>query len=267
VADFEQDTAVHPRADGAFDCEIAGDWWVVAGPNGGYLAAIVARALEAAADGASRPLRSLTVHFLRAPEVGRARVEVVVERRGRTVTFAGAHLIQDERPCARAIAVLADVRTGYELEHAAPPAVPAPEEIAAAADRPDAPPVARQLDFRPALTGRGERALTGGWMRLRRDAALDTALLVALCDFWLPAVFSVTPEPIGVPTLELTVHVRARPALERDWVLGRFATRTARHGLLEEDGELWSRSGVLLAQSRQLALSLPGGPPQGASGS
>lgn len=249
---------MHPRADGSFDCDIAEDWWVVAGPNGGYVAAIVARALLAAAGGPTRPLRSLTVHYLRAPSPGPARVEVDVERQGRTVSFAGARLVQDQRPCALALAVLADGRDGLELEHASSPEVAPPEEISAVTDRPDPPPVAQQLDFRPALKGPGDRALTGGWLRLRRKASLDAALLVALCDFWLPAVFAVTKQPIAVPTLELTVHVRARVPLESDWVLGRFATRTARDGLLEEEGELWSRDGVLLAQSRQLAIPLPG---------
>jgi acyl-CoA thioesterase len=249
VADFEHDTAVRSRGDGSFDCFIAEDWWVIAGPNGGYVAAIVARALEAAADGAERPLRSLTVHYLRAPSAGPARVEVELERRAR--------LVQAERPCALVLAVLADSREGLELEHAAPPAVAPPEEVDEASTRPDPPAVAQQLRFRPVLEGGGE-ALTGGWLRLRREAPLDAALLVALCDFWLPAAFTVAREPIAVPTLELTVHLRARLPLESDWVLGRFVTRTAREGLLEEDAELWSRDGTLLAQSRQLALSLGG---------
>ena len=256
MADFEQDTAVHPGDQGGYECHIAEDWWVVAGPNGGYVAAILARALLADAGGVARPLRSLTVHFLRAPSAGPARVEVQMERQGRTVSFASARLVQDGRPCALALAVLADAREGPELEHAAPPQVAAPEEIDAVSDRPDPPTVAHQLDFRPALAGENGRALTGGWLRLRREAPLDAALLVALCDFWLPALFTVSSERIAVPTLELTVHVRARVPLESDWVLGRFATRTVRDGLLEEDGELWSRDGLLLAQSRQLALAL-----------
>jgi acyl-CoA thioesterase len=262
VGDFERDTAVQSRGNGSFDCFIAEDWWVVAGPNGGYLAAIVARALLAA-DGAGRPLRSLTVHYLRAPSAGPARVEVELERRGRTVTFASARLVQAERTCALALTVLADSREGLELEHAAPPAVAPPEELDEASNRPDPPPVARQLRFRPALDGGAGEALTGGWLRLRRDAPLDAALLVALCDFWLPAAFTVAREPIAVPTLELTVHLRALLPLESDWVLGRFVTRTAREGLLEEDAELWSRDGTLLAQSRQLALSLGGSPGAG----
>jgi hypothetical protein len=43
-----------------------------------------------------------------------------------------------------------------------------------------------------------------------------------------------------------------------DFVLGRFRTRTVAEGFLEEDGELWTTTGVLLAQSRQLAIMLPG---------
>jgi len=63
---------------------------------------------------------------------------------------------------------------------------------------------------------------------------------------------------MGVPTVDLTVHVRATlptphvgPA---DHVLMIFRTREVRDGFLEEDGEIWSRDGVLLAQCRQLAV-------------
>ena len=38
-------------------------------------------------------------------------------------------------------------------------------------------------------------------------------------------------------------------------MLGRYVTRTASEGLLEEDAELFDTGGNLLAQSRQLALA------------
>ena len=60
------------------------------------------------------------------------------------------------------------------------------------------------------------------------------------------------------PTVDLTIHFRGplpQPAAEPgERVLAVFRTRLAREGFLEEDGELWSRDGVLLAHSRQLAL-------------
>jgi acyl-CoA thioesterase len=46
----------------------------------------------------------------------------------------------------------------------------------------------------------------------------------------------------------------ARP---EDYVLASFRTNVVAEGFLEEDGEIWTREGVLLAQSRQLAAVLP----------
>ena len=54
------------------------------------------------------------------------------------------------------------------------------------------------------------------------------------------------------PTLELTVHVRARPA--PGWLKVRHVTRNVAGGMFEEDCEVWDSAGRLVAQSRQLAL-------------
>lgn len=256
MGDFGADTAVHPRSDGTLECAISPDWWVLNGPNGGYVAAILVRALEAAAGADARPLRSLTVHYLRAPVERSGSLEVSVEREGRSVSFVQARLLQDGRVCAVAMAVLADGREGISLEHAAAPEVAPPEELPEPPPRPQVPPFAERFEYRSAFSGGGNAALAGGWLRLRRPHPLDAALLVALCDAWIPPIFTVTREPVRVPTLELTVHVRAGEPLPADWALARFVTQTARDGLLEESGEIWSRDGRLLAQSRQLALVL-----------
>jgi acyl-CoA thioesterase len=57
-----------------------------------------------------------------------------------------------------------------------------------------------------------------------------------------------------VSTIDLTIHFRAKLPLPADWLLVRFESRLARDGFIEEDGELWTTDGRLIAHSRQLAL-------------
>ncbi len=255
MGSFDHDTAVTPIDWSRFECTVDPSWWVTTGPNGGYLAAIVVRALEARFDTGDRPLRSLTVHYMRAPEPGPAEVEVLPEREGRNVTFVRVHMSQDGRAFATALAVLARPAEGFEMDAAVAPEVVAPDSIEPLALSDEAPPFAGHFEFRPALRPDEGEALTGGWLRLLEDRELDAALVAALCDSWFPAIFAVAHRPMAVPTLELTVHLRRPLPRPGDWVLGRYVTRTASEGLLEEDAELFDTGGNLLAQSRQLALA------------
>jgi acyl-CoA thioesterase len=259
MGDFERDTAVRARGDGIFDCDLRSDWWVVLGPNGGYLGAVVVRALSADPELGPRPLRSITLHYLGPPRAGPAEVHVEVDRHGRSVSFMRARLVQVGRTLITAAAVFADDRDGLELDLVDAPHVSPPEDTPALPDAPDGPPFSREFDYRPAigtpLFGGGDEALTGGWFSCRDERALDAAMLVALTDAWFPAVFVMGTEPLAVPTLELTVHLRGRLPREYDWTLGRFRTRLARAGFLEEEAEIFSREGALLAQARQLALA------------
>lgn len=255
MGSFEDDTAVTPVSASRFGCIIDPSWWVITGPNGGYLAAIVVRALDLRFETGDRPLRSLTVHYLRAPEPGAAEAEVLPEREGRNVTFARVQMSQDGRIFATALAVLARSGEGFELDAAVAPEVVAPDSIEPLGASDEAPPFARHFDFRPALHPAEGEAITGGWLRLREDRELDAALVAALCDSWFPAIFAILHRPMAVPTLDLTVHLRRPLPRPADWVLGRYFTRTVGEGLLEEDAELFDTQGRLLAQSRQLALS------------
>ena len=68
---------------------------------------------------------------------------------------------------------------------------------------------------------------------------------------------------MAAPTIDLTVHFRSElpppGASEEDFYVADFSSALSRDGLFEEDGELWSADGTLLAQSRQLALILGDG--------
>lgn len=262
---FASDTAVTPTGDGRYLATIDRGWWIERGPNGGYLAAIVLRAVLAeVADAARRP-RSMTLHYLRPPAEGPCEVTVDVERAGRGLTTVSVRLAQDGRDCILGLVALGADRPGPELHDHAPPPVPEPEACPPRPIPPGAPdiPFRHRFDLRPALGAlpftRGPEAVTGGWIRTADDDPVDAPLAALLTDAWPPAIFSRLELPVGVPTIELTIHFRNAPPAEPGWCLVRFSTREASEGYLEENGEVWSQDGRLLAESRQLAVLLPPG--------
>ena len=261
---FADDTAVTVLGDGRHAGTIHRAWWIQRGPNGGYLAAIVLRAIRAAVDDPARLPRSLTLHYLRPPVEGPCEVVVVTERSGRGLTTVSARMCQEGRDVIVALAALGVDRPGPSLDDQRAPDVPAPHELAPppAHEGIDIP-IRHRYDVRPAIGGSpfvpGPEALTGGWIRTVDDDPVDHVLLAALTDAWPPAVFSRLEVPVGVPTVDLTIHFRHAPSGEPGWSLVRFRTQVAADGYLEEDGEIWSADGRLLAQSRQLAVVLAPG--------
>ena len=272
-ARFDLDTAVVPDGDGTYSARIDGGWWIQRGPNGGYVAAVLVQALTAEVDDPGRPLRSLTVHYLAPAGEGAVGIAVRTERTGRTVKHLSARLLQGERLLATAHASFAVLDpAGPAFSDTTFPGYPQPSELGG----PSAPfgsvPMRDRYDYLHVVgapwDGPSSQAETGGWIRLREPRSYDAALVVALADAWYPAIFTRLPEPMGVPTIDLTVHIRCVQALRRmqpaDWMAVRFRTTVASEGFLEEDGELWTADGTLVAHSRQLGLLLTNGGPRGA---
>jgi acyl-CoA thioesterase len=263
---FDADTAVEELGDSRFAATMSERWWVGKGPNGGYVAAVLLRAIQASAS-AERAPRSLTVHYQRAPLAGPVEIDVAVEREGGRVTFLSARMSQAGKVQATAQAVLSESWSEEEvLNEARMPAAGEPGELQTFDDPgaiAGAPRMLQNYRFRSAL---GEPAFSGGaphtgaWIRSREPRLLDAPLAAALLDTWFPAPFVPLQRPHGAPTIDYTVHFRSplppAGAAPEDPYLVSFRTNLARHGFFEEDGELWSSDGVLLAQSRQLALLL-----------
>jgi acyl-CoA thioesterase len=266
VTRFASDTAVAASGGGRYTATIDPGWWIERGPNGGYLAAIVLRAVLAEVADPDRRPRSMTLHYLRPPVAGPCGVAVVVERAGRGLTTVSARLEQDGRSCILALVALGLDRPGPELhDHPAPP-VPPPDEVAVP-ERPatGAPDIAfrHRYELRPAMGAApftaGPEALSGGWIRTAESDPVDDVLVAAITDAWPPAVFSRLDLPVGVPTVELTIHFRGRPSGTPGWCLVRFRSLEATAGYLDEHGEVWAEDGTLLAESRQLAVLLAPG--------
>src|SRR4051812_4874411 len=107
---FDRDTAIAPLADGRFSAEIDERWLVVRGPNGGYVAAIILRALMDAQPDPERTPRSFTIQYPRAPQPGPVEVSVAIEHTGRALTSMSARMEQDGKLMALALAAFASSR-------------------------------------------------------------------------------------------------------------------------------------------------------------
>jgi acyl-CoA thioesterase len=255
---FDADTALEETGDGAWRAWAPEHWFVARGPNGGYLAAVAARAAEAAT---GRPLRSLTLHFVAAPAVGPLDVRATVEREGRSFSAVSVRIEQDGAPMTLALATLGELREDGPAWDAAPmpEAIPLADTQPIAPEQANVPAFMRNYDMRWALGRDGDIPGSGGWLRTREPRLPDGPLLAAMTDAWAPAAFVALGRFVAAPTLDLTIHIR-RPLppagmAPEDHLLVRFTSRLSVAGVWEEDGELWTPSGELLAQSRQLALA------------
>jgi acyl-CoA thioesterase len=275
---FDRAIAVEPTAEGRYSATVDPGWAAPMGPNGGYLAAIVVRALEAALDPAGeRRLRSLTCHYLRRPVDGPIELTVEQLRSGRRFTSARVTATQDGREVIAALAALsvpdlADVATWT-------PPLPDVDPPPAAGDAGTArgwagfdermPPLLQQVRIAPRVGGAifsghplepGTAPEAGGWIELAEPRGIDAAFVALCTDVWWPPSLTPLTEPAGVPTIDLTIHFRAdlpREPLPAQPVLGQFRSSAAIGGLVEEDGVVFAADGTLLAQSRQLALFTP----------
>jgi acyl-CoA thioesterase len=258
---FDADTALEPLAERRWRARVPEHWFVGRGPNGGFLAALATRAAEAATE---RPLRSLALHFVAAPAVGPLDVAVAVEREGGSYSAATLRLEQDGRPVTFGLATLGALPAeGAQWDAATmPAATPLAATERVPLEAAGIPAFMRNYDLRwavgAALGAPADVPETGGWMRTTEPRPLDAPLVAALTDAWVPAAFVALGRFVAAPTLDLTIHIR-RPLpvagmAPEDYLLGRFSSRLAVAGVWEEDGELWTPGGELIAQSRQLAL-------------
>jgi acyl-CoA thioesterase len=265
---FSELTAVRRTATDSFDVDVDPSSFIVRGPNGGYLAAVLLRAMTARVadlgDEPGRPPRSLTVHYARAPVEGPATVTTELVRVGRSLVTCAARLEQSGKPALVALGAFSPAWTGPSWRHDPPPDIPGPDTVdLPVRDRPPLP-FTSHWDHRYAFGtppgGKSDTAETGGWLRLAQPEPVDAIVITAMADAWFPAAHAMVDAP--VPTIDLTVHFRvALPYAAlgpEDFVLARFVSSTANEGFVEEDGQLWAPDGVLVAQSRQLAILLPG---------
>jgi acyl-CoA thioesterase len=277
---FDHDTAVH-RLDAqgpdkhhhhdevSFLAEVSPAWRAGRGPHGGYLAAMLLRALiETVADPARTP-RSLTIHYARAPKPGPVCIRATVERAGRSLSTLSARMEQDGTLIALALAAFSVPWSAPALSD-----LPMPDVEPAEASREagtlrayGAPPFTSHIVLQPRMgaipfTGSEQPMEIGGWLGLAEPRPIDALSLAFFSDALFSPPFIRLTEPATSPTIDLTIHFRAslprvaKPDPE-ELCLARFHSGLLHDGFFEEDGIIWAADGTVLAQSRQLAILMP----------
>lgn len=258
---FEEVTSLATTAAGHFDAVIHPDWTIGGKPNGGYLLAILGRA--AASVSPHGDVIAASAHYLFSPDPGPVSVEAEVLRAGRSASQARARMSQGGQPCVEALLTTGrlDPNSAPYWDRGLPESFDRAYEdcIRLVPRTPDGSRVAimEQVEVRlePGSTGFAGREPAGrgelrGWLRLPGGATFDPASLLFAVDAFPPATFDI--EFAGwVPTLEMTVYVRALPQPGPVRILQRAQLIQGRR--VDEACFVWDRSGRLVAQGNQLA--------------
>ncbi|HXC24189.1 MAG TPA: thioesterase family protein, partial [Solirubrobacteraceae bacterium] len=219
---FDRDTAIRRLEGGAddgaqaagealFAADIASGWRAGRGPHGGYLAAMLLRALTAAVDDPERTARSLTIHYTRAPEPGPIEIRTTVERAGRSLSTLSARMEQGGRVTALALAAFSVPWHAPDANELPMPELAPPDAARISTPKlfKGAPEFTRHLVMQPRVgaipfAGSGAPMRIGGWIGLPEERPVDALSLALFCDAWFPPSFIALDSPAISPTIDLT---------------------------------------------------------------
>lgn len=256
---FNADTSVERVGNDEFRATLTDRWGALGGmPNGGYLLAVCGRALAE-----TLPLPDpfvASAFYLRRTSPGPVEIHTETVKLGRRLATGEVRMTQGGKESMRVVASFGDLAAaaGRTTMFRSAPDLPAPEDCLDLMANGGLPGVsiADRCDYRaPKVPGWTHGEPSGDpslefWMRLKGREEHEPVTLLALVDAAAPAVLEIGE--FASATVELTVHLRARPAA--GWLACRSFTRHVMNGYHEEDFEIWDSTGTLVAQSRQLAL-------------
>jgi hypothetical protein len=244
--------------DGIYQRDADRQWWAIGTLHGGYVLALAITAVEQELTAASdMTLQHLSLQYQRAFIDGPLRVQVCTDRRGRSLTYATVLMHSGDDLAGKGLTVVAPRRTTGELAlRTAPRVAPYdPSENSAVATR-SAPPMHQRMWFQPRHLPDAEPSRVTVWIAPRAEEQIDHRWLAVLADVMEPPICRAWPQAQLIRTVEMTYHARA--VLPREDlppgspVLVVLSNGVSTAGFVDEDVEVWSPAGELLAQSRQL---------------
>jgi hypothetical protein len=262
VGTFSEATAVTPAGENTFDVELDGTWSISTKLHGGYLLAVVARAVG---EVAGHPhLTAISGAFPSAPEPGPARVEVEPLNAGRSQSQLRANLVQDGKVCLSAL-----VTQGILTENdptwtsVAPIDLPPESECARVpslfkgAGDPFEVPLMNVVETRLApadagftVGGPGGTGSLSSYHRLGDGTDWDPLSLLVALDPVPPITFDLGVAG-WVPTLQMSAYIRRLPAPGP--VKVRMSGGDITGNRLDETALVWDSKDRLVAQAVQFA--------------
>jgi len=269
---FDRETAVVSGGEGMWGAHIAPHWNIGDKPNGGYLMAVLLQALRSElalgiADPAADqpdPL-TLTAHFLR-PGIPDApgTISTEVLKRGRSISTVRGTLVQDGKTRVEMMAGFGSLANDEPADVDIDLPAPAFPPVVDGTDRATLVQGVKEMSLLDRVEVRvlpehsqivlGADARMAGWIRFLDERPADTVGLALFADAFPPSLFSKLGTVGWVPTLEMTVQIRRRPA--PGWLAASFQTDDLAGGRFIETGTLWDTTGQVVAHSRQLGLLL-----------
>jgi acyl-CoA thioesterase len=273
-----ESTSVARASEGIYSATISPAWNLALAPQGGVVAAIAARAMEAEL-GTGQSLRSFHGVFASPVPVGAVEIEADVIRSGRSISQVQATVRAVGADAGfTALAAFGHERSGFGYTELQMPSVPGPEDCVSYRDppppesgMPDEPtfPFWKEvIEGRPALghapwdmSIRGA-AEVATWFRFEHfpgdeHGLFDPLALLVAADMMPNAVFEkLGPTEIEwfAPSVDLTVHVAGVPT--GDWILNHNRAHYAGDGYASAEAALWDPNGrngpTLLAWATQI---------------
>ena len=261
MGQFEQDTALEQVAENRWRGEFRRGWRIGSTVNGGFVLAVIARALREALP--HRDPLSINAFYMAPNVLGTFEIEVEVLRANRGTSFASASLYQDGELKVRASAAYTDLErlSGETWLGGTPPTVqPFDSTHELSANHLE---IHERIDMRLVegyeVFEKGIAPGTGefvAWVQHRDQTPFDTIDLTMVSDILPPPPFTLFGAYGWVPTIELTVQCRAKPAPGP--ILGRLKSRHLTASIIESDGDFWDSEGQLVALARQtMKVKLP----------
>jgi acyl-CoA thioesterase len=239
------------------------EYWAFVGPFGGATAATILRALMAHPQAAGNPL-ALTVNYCAPIAQGAFDLDVRLAKANRSTQHWCVELTQAGGEVATlATAVLAERRPSWSHQPAPfPGSKPFDQTLPYAKV---AAPWVKQYDFRfvegePSVAGLSDTAPANAYSRLwigdRIPRKIDVLSLMAMSDAFFARIFHARGEIVPFGTVSLTTYFHAdtddlaKEDITR--VLGVADAKIFHKSYGDQNGELWSPSGRLLATTTQI---------------